>query len=105
MGFPGDLQGMLAQAQQLQQSMLKAKEEVEKKVVEASVGGGMVVAQVNGRGELVSLAIEREVVNPDDVAMLQDLVRAAVNEAVRKSKAMMQEEMSKVTGGLPIPGL
>jgi len=81
------------------------QEKLAAKTVEATAGGGMITAVVNGKYELVSLKIEREVVDPEDIEMLQDLIVAAVNEGVRKSQEMAQEEMAKVTGGLNIPGL
>jgi len=95
----------MKQAQQMQAKMMKLQEELAAKTVEASAGGGMVTAIVNGKYELVSLKIEKDVVNPDDVEMLQDLIVAAVNEAVRKAQEMAQAEMAKLTGGLNIPGL
>jgi DNA-binding YbaB/EbfC family protein len=95
----------MKQAQQVQARMMKLQEELALKTVEASAGGGMVTAVVNGRFEIVSLKIEKDVVNPDDVEMLQDLVVAAVNEGVRKAQEMAQAEMSKITGGLQIPGM
>jgi len=98
----GDL---MKQAQKLQQEMSRIQEEVKKKTVEASSGGGMVVATANGAMEIVSIRIEKDVVNPDDIEMLQDLVMAAVNEALRRAQQMVAEEMSKVTGGLNIQGL
>ncbi|MFV1957697.1 MAG: YbaB/EbfC family nucleoid-associated protein, partial [bacterium] len=75
------------------------------KEVEASAGGGMVTATVTGNQEIVSLKIAPEAVDPDDVEMLEDLVRAAVNEAIKKSREMMSEEMAKITGGLPLPDI
>ena len=98
----GDL---MKQAQKIQQEMSRIQEEVRKKTVEASSGGGMVVATANGAMEIVSIRIEKDVVNPDDIEMLQDLVMAAVNEALRRAQQMVAEEMSKVTGGLNIQGL
>jgi len=81
------------------------QEEVGKRTVEASAGGGMVKVVANGKQEVLELVLEPEVVDPEDIEMLQDLVLAAVNEALRKAQAMMTEEMSKLTGGLKIPGL
>ena len=100
-----NFQNIMKQAQQMQAKMMKLQEELAAKTVEASAGGGMVTAIVNGKYELVSLKIEKDVVNPDDVEMLQDLIVAAVNEAVRKAQEMAQAEMAKLTGGLNIPGL
>jgi DNA-binding YbaB/EbfC family protein len=96
---------IMKQAQQIQQKMGRLQQELEVREVEASAGGGMVTAIVNGKQQLVSLKIEKSVVDPEDVDMLQDLVVAAVNEAIKKSQEMMQEEMGKITGGFNIPGL
>jgi hypothetical protein len=96
---------MLRQAQQLQQRMARLQEELAGRTVESSVGGGMVKVVANGRQELVSVTIEREVVNPEDVEMLQDLILSAVNDALKKSQEMASEEMAKLTGGLKLPGL
>ena len=99
------LGNIMKQAQLMQQKMARMQEELEAREVEATAGGGMVTAVVNGKQQLLSLKIEKSVVDPEDVEMLQDLVLAAVNEAIKKSQAMMQEEMAKVTGGFNIPGL
>lgn len=96
---------LMKQAQQMQSKMLKLQEELASKTVEATSGGGMVTAVVNGKNEVVSLSIERDVVDPDDIDMLQDLVMAAVNEGLRKVQEMTQEEMAKLTGGINVPGL
>ena len=96
---------MMKQAQQLQTKMMKMQEELADKTIEASAGGGMVKVVANGKQQVVSLEIEKEVVDPDDVEMLQDLVLAAVNDALAKSQEMVSSEMSKLTGGLNIPGL
>jgi nucleoid-associated protein EbfC len=96
---------MMKQAQQLQSKMLKLQEELAEKTVETSSGGGMVKAVANGKQQLVSIQIEQEVVDPDDVEMLQDLILAAVNDALTKAQEMVSEEMSKLTGGMNIPGL
>ena len=99
------LGNMMRQAQQLHSKMLQVQEEMAVKTAEASAGGGMVTAVANGRQEVVSIKIEKEVVNPEDVEMLQDLIVAAVNAAIKKSQEMVSEEMKKLTGGLSIPGL
>ena len=99
------LGNMMRQAQQLHSKMLQVQEEMAVKTAEASAGGGMVTAVANGRQEVVSIKIEQEVVNPEDVEMLQDLIVAAVNAAIKKSQEMVSEEMKKLTGGLSIPGL
>jgi DNA-binding YbaB/EbfC family protein len=96
---------MMKQAQQLQSKMAKLQEEMSEKTVETSSGGGMVKVVANGRQQLVSIQIEQEVVDPDDVEMLQDLILAAVNDALAKAQDMVSGEMSKLTGGLNIPGL
>jgi hypothetical protein len=96
---------MMKQAQQLQARMLKMQEELAGKTVEAAAGGGMVRVVANGRQQIVSIRIEKEVVNPDDVDMLQDLILAAVNDALTRSQEMVASEMGKLTGGLNIPGL
>ncbi|MGB9700857.1 MAG: YbaB/EbfC family nucleoid-associated protein [Thermodesulfobacteriota bacterium] len=96
---------IIRQAQQLQAKMLKVQEEMANRTAEASAGGGMVTAVANGKQEIVALKIEKEVVNPEDVEMLQDLVVAAVNAALKKAQEMVAEEMKKLTGGLYIPGL
>ena len=99
------LGGIMKQAQKLQAQIGRIQEEMADKTTEASSGGGMVTVSINGRHEILSIAIDPEVVNPDDVEMLQDLIVAAVNEAVRKSQDMVGDEMKKLTGGLSIPGL
>ncbi len=98
----GDL---MRQAQKLQEEMQKIQEEAKKKTVEATSGGGMVTVVASGSGEIVSIRIEKDVVNPDDTEMLQDLIVAACNEAIRRAQQMVQEEMAKVTGGMQLPGL
>ncbi len=102
-----NIQQMMKQAQQLQKQMMQRQEEISQKTFEASSGGGMVNAVVNGKNELVSLKIEKEVVNPEDVGMLQDLITAAINEANTRAKAALEQEMSGLMGnmGMKIPGL
>jgi nucleoid-associated protein EbfC len=101
----GNMGKMLKQAQQMQSKMLKMQEEAAQETVEATSGGGMVKVVANGRQQIVSLQIEKEVVDPEDIDMLQDLILAAVNDALNKSQEMVSEKMSKITGGLNIPGL
>ncbi|MFW6011151.1 MAG: YbaB/EbfC family nucleoid-associated protein [Desulfosalsimonas sp.] len=96
---------LMKQAQQLQDKMNKLQEEMADKTVEATAGGGMVKVVANGKQQIVSINIEKEVVDPEDVEMLQDLIAAAVNEALSRSQEMVSEEMSKLTGGMNIPGL
>jgi DNA-binding YbaB/EbfC family protein len=96
---------MMKQAQQLQSKMVKLQDEMADKKVEATSGGGMVSVVANGKQQILSVKIEQEVVDPEDVEMLQDLIMAAVNDALVKSQEMVSEEMGKLTGGLNIPGL
>lgn len=96
---------LMKQAQQVQKRMMKLQEELAQKTVEASVGGGMVTVIANGKSEVLQVKIEPQVVDPEDVEMLEDLVVAGVNEALRKAQEMVSEEMGKVTGGMKIPGL
>jgi len=96
---------IMKQAKQMQERMVQLQEELTLKTVETTAGGGMVSVTVNGKFELLSLKIEKEVVNPDDVEMLQDLILAAVNEGIRKAQEMAASEMGKITGGMQIPGL
>jgi len=96
---------MMKQAQRLQAKMLKLQDELGEKTVETSAGGGMVKVVANGKQQVLSIQIEKEVVDPNDVEMLQDLVMAAVNDALQKSQEMVASEMSKITGGMNIPGL
>ncbi len=105
-GFRGGMMGggmnmnMMKQAQKMQQDILKMQQELESKTYTATAGGGMVTAEVTGKHELKSLVIEPDAVDPEDVEMLQDMVIAAVNEAMRKAETSMSESMAKVTGGL-----
>ncbi len=102
-----NIQQMMKQAQELQKKVAKQQEELAKKSFEASSGGGMVTAVVNGKNELTSLKIEKEVVNPEDIGMLQDLVLAAINEANQRAKDELEKEMSGLMSqsGLKIPGM
>jgi DNA-binding YbaB/EbfC family protein len=103
-GF-GPLGNIMKQAQELQERLTRVQEEAAAKTVEASAGGGMVTAVINGRLQVTELRIEPEVMKSGDAEMLQDLVIAAVNQGIRAAQDMMAEEMKKVTGGLHIPGL
>ena len=100
-----DLGNLMQVAQKMQADVAKMQEELAKKTCEASSGGGMVTAVVNGHYEVVSLTIEPATVDPEDVGMLQDLVVAAINQAIVKVRELTQSEMSKVTGGMGIPGM
>lgn len=109
-GMPGGMGGMnqsamLKQAQKMQQEMLRMQQEQEQKTFTATSGGGMVSATVNGKHELTDLAINPEAVDPEDVEMLQDMVIAAVNEAIRNADAEAASNMSRLTGGLNLGGL
>jgi len=100
-----DMNAMMKQAQTLQKKMLKTQEELATKTVEATAGGGMVKVIANGGQKIESIELEKEVVDPEDLEMLQDLILAAVNDALKKAQDMVSSEMSKLTGGLNIPGL
>lgn len=105
-GMPGgNMQAMARQAQKLQQKMLEMQEELESREYEATAGGGVVTAKVSGKKELLAITIKPEAVDPDDVEMLEDMVMAAVNEALRTASETTEREMGKLTGGLNIPGL
>lgn len=101
----GNMGQMMKQAQKLQQQMAKMQAEVASRTLEASSGGGMVRVVVNGQQQILSIEIEKEVIDPEEAEMLQDLILAAVNDALQKSQAMMAEAMGQVTGGMKIPGL
>ena len=109
-GFPGmmggaNMQQLARQAQKLQQQMTKTQEELDAREFEATSGGGMVTAKVNGKRELLAISIKPEAVDPDDVEMLEDMVMAAVNEALRTAAETVEREMGKLTGGMGMPGL
>lgn len=93
---------MLRAAQRVQQEIQRIQQELAGKTVEGSAGGGLVVARANGRSQLLSVTLDREIVDPDETAMLQDLIVAAVNQALAKSSELAQQELGKVTGGMPI---
>jgi len=99
-GMPQNSSNMIRQAQKMQQDMMKMQEEMEAKEYEATAGGGVVKAVVSGKKELSSLSIDPEAVDPDDVEMLQDMIVAAVNEALRLADTSINESMSKITGGM-----
>lgn len=107
-GFPGmgNMNNLMKQAKKMQAQMEKMQVELEEKTVEASAGGGVVTAIVNGKKEIVEITIDPSVVDPEDVEMLQDLVLAATNEALRQAEELMQKEMGKITGGMGgLPGM
>jgi nucleoid-associated protein EbfC len=100
-----NMQSLMKQAQKMQEKMQKAQEEMKDKTIEATVGGGIVKVVFNGAQEMISIEINKEAVDPDDVETLQDLVLSAVNAGINKSKEMAQEEMGQITGGMNIPGM
>lgn len=100
-----NMNSMMKQAQKLQKKMLKTQQELALKTIEASAGGGMVKVVANGGQKIESIILEKEVVDPEDIEMLQDLIMAAVNDALNKSQEMVSKEMGKLTGGLNIPGM
>ena len=100
-----DMNEIMRQAQQMQQKMSQVQNELAGRTVTASVGGGMVSVTLNGKNELLSVQIDREVINPEDREMLQDLIVSAVNEGLKKAQGMAQAEMRKITGGINIPGI
>ena len=106
-GMPGGMNqaAMMKQAQKMQQEMLRMQEEMDNKTWSATAGGGMVTATVNGKHEVVNLEIKPDAVDPDDVEMLQDMVIAAVNEAMRTADAEAAQNMSRLTGGMNLGGL
>lgn len=100
-----NMQSLMKQAQKMQEKIQKAQEELKHKTVETSVGGGMVKVVFNGAQELVSIEIDKEVVDPEDIETLQDLLLSAVNTGLKKSQEMIQEELGSITGGMNIPGI
>ncbi len=104
MGF-GDMNKMMKQVQKMQADMAKLQEELKDKTVEATAGGGVIKVIANGQHEIIQITISPEVIDPDDADMLEDLVTAAVNEALRKAQEMVSTEMAKITGGMKIPGV
>jgi DNA-binding YbaB/EbfC family protein len=104
MGF-GNMNKMMKQVQKMQADMARLQEELAEREVEATSGGGVVTVKANGKQEVITIKINPEAVDPEDVEMLEDLILAAVNEALRKSQDMVAGEMGKITGGMKIPGL
>ena len=101
----GSMSKMIKQAKHVQEQIVKMQEELKEREVETSAGGGAITVRVNGKQELLEIKISPEVVDPDDIEMLEDLVIAAVNEGIRQSQEMVSTEMAKITGGFNIPGL
>ena len=105
-GMPGNnMNSLMKQAQKMQRQMAQLQEELEQRSFEVTSGGGAIKIEITGKKELKAIEIAKEVVDPDDVEMLQDLILAAVNEAMRQADEMMSAEMGKITGGMGIPGL
>src|SRR5699024_6998247 len=104
-GGMGNMNNMMKQVQKMQKDMAKVQEELEEKEVEASAGGGVVTVVATGKKTIKSVEIKPEAVDPDDVEMLEDLILAATNEAIRMAEEMVNSEMGKITGGMNMPGL
>ncbi len=104
-GGPSNMQSMLKQAQKMQEDMAAKQAELEEREYEVAAGGGVVNVKINGKKEILSVKIEPEVVDPDDIETLEDLITAAVNEAIKKVEAESAEEMQKITGSMNIPGM
>lgn len=100
-----DLSNIMEQAKVMQEKMAKIQEDLSKKIITGSAGGGMVQVTVNGQGEVLGVEIEKPVIDPEDKEMLQDLITAATNDAMRRAKDLSQQELGQLTGGLNIPGL
>ncbi len=104
-GGPGNMQSMLKQAQKMQEDMAAMQEELEAREYDVSAGGGVVNVKINGKKEILSVKLSAEIVDPDDIETLEDLIVAAVNEAVKKVEAVSSEEMQKITGSIGLPGM
>lgn len=100
-----DISSIMQQAKAMQEKMAKIQEDLSKKSITGSAGGGMVIVTVNGQGDVLSVAIEKAVIDPQETEMLQDLIVAATNDAIRKAKELSKQELGQLTGGLNIPGL
>jgi DNA-binding YbaB/EbfC family protein len=100
-----DISNIMEQARGMQEKMAKIQEDLAQKTITGSSGGGMVLVTVNGQGDVISMSIEKAVIDPGESEMLQDLVVAATNDAIRKSKELSKQELGQLTGGLNIPGL
>ncbi len=104
-GGPSNMQSMLKQAQKMQEEMAEKQAELEAREYDIAAGGGVINVKINGKKELLSVKIDPEVVDPDDVETLEDLIVAAVNESIKKVEAVYNEEMQKITGPMAVPGL
>ena len=105
MGNAGNMQGMMKKVQKMQAEMLKMQEELKTRTVETTVGGGALTIVANGKKEIESIKIKPEAIDPDDVEMLQDMIVSGVNDALRQIDEMTEREMSKITGGMKLPGM
>ena len=105
MKLPPQFQQLVKEMQRIQKKLEETQKQLEEKIVTVQVGGGMVTVTANGRQEIISIQIENELINPEEKEMLEDLVVAGVNEALKRAKEMIEEELTKITGGLKIPGL
>ncbi len=105
MGGPGNMQSMIKQAQKMQEDMANLQAELEAREYDISAGGGVVNVKINGKKEILYVKLAQEIVDPDDVETLEDLITAAMNEAIKKVETVSQEEMSKLTGTMSIPGM
>ena len=104
-GVPGNMQSMLKQAQKMQEDMTALREELDSREYEIKAGGGVVTVKINGKLEVLNIAIEPDIVDPDDIETLSDVLTAAVNEAIKKVNSTNEEEMGKITGAMNIPGI
>ena len=104
-GGPANMQSMIKQAQKMQEDMAAKQAELEEREYDVAAGGGVVNVKINGKKEILSVKIEPEVVDPDDIETLEDLITAAVNEAIKKVESVTQDEMSKITGSMSLPGM
>ncbi|MBO4219365.1 MAG: YbaB/EbfC family nucleoid-associated protein [Clostridia bacterium] len=104
-GGPGNMNSMIRQAQKMQEDMQNLQAELDEREYEVSAGGGAVTVKINGKREILDMTISEEIVDPDDIETLADILVAAVNEAIKKVDSVNAEEMGKITGGLGIPGL
>lgn len=102
-GMPGNINNIMKQAQKMQKKMADTQEELEKRIIETSSGGGAIKVVITGKKEIQSITISKDVIDPDDVEMLQDLIQTALNDAIKQADDMVSEEMSKITGGLNLP--
>jgi DNA-binding YbaB/EbfC family protein len=105
MKIPPQFQQLVKEMQKIQKKLEETQKQLEEKTVTVQVGGGMVTVTANGKQEIISVEIEKELINPEEKEILEDLIIAGVNEALKKSKEMVEEELTKITGGLKLPGL